>query len=82
MWSKRKLVAGLRTAPLFIVLCLCVYLGGCSTVGIEKPKYSVLEKQRRFELRLYEPCIVAETVVESAFADAGNIAFRRLYNYI
>jgi hypothetical protein len=80
MWSNRKLVAGRRTAPLFIVLCL--YVGGCGTVGIEKSKYSVLEKQRRFELRLYEPCIVAETVVESAFADAGNIAFRRLYNYI
>jgi hypothetical protein len=51
-------------------------------VGTEESKYSVLEKQGAFELRLYEPCIVAETVVQSDFADAGNIAFRRLYNYI
>ena len=51
-------------------------------MGIEKSKYSVLDKQGSFELRLYEPCIVAETVVQSGFADAGNIAFRRLYNYI
>ncbi|HSV99456.1 MAG TPA: heme-binding protein [Sedimentisphaerales bacterium] len=59
-----------------------MYSGGCGTVGIEKSKYSVLEKHRRFELRLYEPCVIAETVVESAFADAGNIAFWRLYDYI
>jgi hypothetical protein len=51
-------------------------------VETEKSKYSVLEKQGRFELRLYEPSIVAETVVESDFGDAGNVAFRRLYNYI
>lgn len=67
---------------LCIVACYSALAGGCSTVGLEKSKYSVLEKQRRFQLRLYEPCIVAETVVESAFADAGNMAFRRLYNYI
>jgi hypothetical protein len=51
-------------------------------VGIEKAQYSVLEKQGRCELRLYQPCIVAETVVESDFGDAGSIAFRRLYDYI
>jgi hypothetical protein len=57
-------------------------LGGCGTVGVEKARYSVLEKDGPFELRLYEPCIVAETVVESDFREAGNIAFRRLYKYI
>jgi hypothetical protein len=60
----------------------CASSGGDSAVGIEKSKYSVLEKNGRFELRLYKASIVAETVVESAFADAGNTAFRRLYNYI
>jgi len=51
-------------------------------VGIEKSKYSVLERQGRFELRLYEPCIVAETVVASDFGEAGSIAFGPLYKYI
>ncbi|MGE5296976.1 MAG: SOUL family heme-binding protein [Solirubrobacterales bacterium] len=51
-------------------------------MGIEKAKYSVLDKDGRFELRQYEPSIVAETEVESDFDDAGNIAFRRLYDYI
>lgn len=59
-------------------ICLC----SCATVGIEKAKYTILEKDGPFEIRLYQPQIVAETIVESDFANAGNIAFRRLFNYI
>lgn len=82
MCSDRRFVDGCPTTLSLIVVCLSIYLVGCGTVGIEKSKYSVLERQGRFELRLYEPSIVAETIVESDFADAGNVAFRRLYNYI
>jgi len=60
-----------------------ICLSSCGFVlGIEKAKYTVLEKEGAFEIRRYEPCIVAETVVESDFDEAGNIAFERLYNYI
>jgi len=59
-------------------ICLC----SCATVGIEKAKYTVLEKDGPFEIRLYQPQMVAETIVESDFASAGNIAFRRLFDYI
>ncbi len=51
-------------------------------MSIEEPKYTVLEKQGNFEIRQYEPCVVAETVVDADFDRAGNIAFRRLYEYI
>jgi hypothetical protein len=51
-------------------------------VGIEKAKYEVVDKQGKFEIRQYRPQIVAETVVESDFDNAGNAAFRRLFNYI
>lgn len=54
----------------------------CVTVGIEKAKYQVIEKEGKFEVRQYKPQIVAETVVESDFDEAGNMAFRRLFNYI
>ena len=58
-------------------------LSSCGFVlGIEKAKYTVLEKEGAFEIRRYEPCIVADTVIESDFDEAGNVAFRRLYNYI
>jgi len=60
----------------------CASSDGSTGVGIERSKYSVLEKEGRLELRQYEPCIVAETAVESDFAEAGNIAFGRLYKYI
>ena len=54
----------------------------CVTVGIEKAKYQVIEKEGKFEIRQYQPQIVAETVVEADFDEAGNMAFRRLFNYI
>jgi len=78
----QRAIVRAATLVLCIVACYSILPGGCSTVGLEKSKYSVLEKNGRFELRLYEPSIVAETVVESDFADAGNVAFSRLYKYI
>ncbi len=57
-------------------------LCSCATVGIEKAKYEVIEKEGKFEVRQYQPQIVAETIVASDFDEAGNIAFRRLFNYI
>jgi hypothetical protein len=80
--KRKHILKRLITVSVGAVLCGWIFVGGGCTVGIEKPKYAVLDKQGRFELRLYEPCIVAETVVESDFAEAGNIAFRRLYDYI
>ncbi len=82
MLSRSRFIVRCVIPLVFVMLCACMPLGGCGTVGIEKSKYSVLEKDGRFELRLYAPCIAAETVVESDFGEAGNIAFRRLYKYI
>jgi len=64
------------------LLATALILGSCSLIGIEKAKYTVLEKQGAFEIRKYAPQIVAETIVESDFDEAGNIAFRRLFGYI
>ena len=57
-------------------------LGSCVTVGIEKPKYTVVEKQSEFEIRQYQSQIIAETTVEAEFDDAGDTAFQRLFDYI
>lgn len=64
-----------------IIVSATLILSGCA-VGIEKPKYTVLEKQGRFEVRQYPPQLIAETIVDADFEDAGNIAFKRLYSYI
>lgn len=51
-------------------------------MAIEQPGYEVLEKRDGYEVRRYAPYIVAETVVEGDFKDAGNEAFRILAGYI
>jgi len=68
---------------LFIVLVLLsTILTSCFSVGIEKAKYKVIIKESNLEVRQYQPQIVAETIVDSDFDQAGNIAFRRLFDYI
>ena len=53
-----------------------------SAMAIEKAKYTVLEKEDGFEIRQYDPQIVAETFVEGDLEEVGNKGFRRLYAYI
>lgn len=72
--KKMLLCALLLVSP--CTLCSCV------TVGIEKARYEVIEKEGKFEVRQYQPQILAETVVEAGFDEAGNVAFRRLFDYI
>lgn len=65
---------------LFVV---SVGLLGVTTVAAEEPKHTVLKKDKDFEVRRYEPFIVAETTVEGLDHDeASNEGFRRLAGYI
>ena len=66
----------------FAILTVSSLLVAKSTMAIEKAKYTVLEKEDSFEIRQYEPQIVAETYVEGNLKDVGNAGFRRLYDYI
>lgn len=45
-------------------------------------QFTVIEKEKDFELRRYELQIVAQTIVEGDFAEVGNQGFRRLFDYI
>ncbi|NJD26354.1 MAG: heme-binding protein [Betaproteobacteria bacterium] len=51
-------------------------------MAIEEPQYKVIQTGEVFEVRRYEPCLVAETVVNAAPDDAGNQGFRILAGYI
>jgi hypothetical protein len=75
---------GMKTAILSIVIAsLFISLMIEEPVmAIEEPDYDILESAEDFELRRYDSYIVAETVVEEAFDDAGNEGFRRLFSYI
>ena len=69
----------------FVIFIVPFLLCSCSTeknLGLEHTKYTVLEKQGKFELRQYQAYIVAQTAVEGDFDEVGNKGFRRLFNYI
>jgi effector-binding domain-containing protein len=57
-------------------------LGPDYLMATEEPQYQVLERSGDFELRQYQPYIEAETLVEGAFSEVGNVGFRRLFDYI
>lgn len=69
-----------------IVFCTLLFsaffLGPRAGMAVEEAKYAVLEREGDFELRQYQPHIVAETLVEGDFQEVGNEGFRRLYDYI
>jgi len=51
-------------------------------MAVENSEYKILETENGFEIREYPPQVVAETLVEGEFDDAGNQGFRRLFGYI
>ena len=51
-------------------------------MAIEEPKYSIIEQEESFELRAYEPMIVAETYVTGSLDEASSKGFRRIAGYI
>lgn len=71
-------------ARIFLVLVIILSPGlyPDHLMAIEEPQYQVLEQTGGFELRQYQPYIVAETLVEGDFTEVGNEGFRRLFDYI
>lgn len=51
-------------------------------MAFEKPAFETVEKTDAFEIRQYQPYLVAETEVSGEFQQAGNRAFNALFNYI
>ena len=61
---------------------LSIILVGANLMATEEPKDKVVEKVGRVEIRQYEPYLVAQTKVNGSFDQAGNLAFRVLFQYI
>jgi len=72
-------MAYVKQAVWIIILAI---LGAGSAMAIEEAKYTVVLKEHSLEVREYEPHIIAETIVDGEFGNAGNKAFSRLFNYI
>ena len=63
-------------------LVLLLLFSGNPAMAIEEPAYEVLLETKHYEIRRYEPYIVAEVDVDESFKRAGNSAFRVLAGYI
>lgn len=53
-----------------------------NAMAYEEPKYTVILQTDKYEIREYEPYLVAETTVQGDFENSGNRAFRILAGYI
>ena len=51
-------------------------------MAIETPRYQTVVKEGKYEIRIYDPMIIAKTFVESNYSDAASVGFRRIANYI
>ncbi len=66
-----------------MAVALAIGMAGTGELmATEEPKYRVEADHGSFQLRLYDPVVVAETVVGGEFGPGGNEGFRRLAGYI
>ena len=72
----------LSTRIAALATLLLAFLASPLAMALEEPAYQVIEQDGEFELREYAAYLVAETRVEASFTEAGNVAFRRLFDYI
>jgi hypothetical protein len=66
----------------FWLLLILFTLSGHRAMAIEEPVYETLLETRHYEIRRYQPYIVAEVDVDADFKRAGNSAFGVLAGYI
>jgi len=55
---------------------------GGVAMGVEEAAYTVEKTDGDFQVRQYAPQVVAETLVDGNLEEAGNKAFRPLFDYI
>lgn len=66
----------------FIPTAALLFFISASAMAIEEPSYEVIATYDDFELRQYQPYLVAEVDVSGNFENTGNAAFRILAGYI
>ena len=73
----------MRKICLLVLICAFTLIPRAElAMAIEEAAYQVVKTEGTFELRDYPPQILAETLVDGEFEEAGSMAFRRLFSYI
>ena len=71
-------ISRIKLATLFSISIIILN----KVMAIETPKHALVKKEDGFEVREYEPMIIATTNVRSDYADAASTGFRRIASYI
>lgn len=51
-------------------------------MAIEEPKFTLLEKDQSFELRAYEPKLIAEVSLDGDLSEASRKGFKLIADFI
>lgn len=51
-------------------------------MAIEEPKFTLLEKEESFELRVYQPKLIAEVLVDGDMSEATSKGFKLIADFI
>ena len=78
----RRFVPGTTVTRLRYLAACLLLLNWSPAMAIDEPGYTIVRTDDAFEVRRYEPYVVAETVVDAAAEEAGNEGFRILAGYI
>ena len=65
--------------PLIVFITI---LSGNSAMAIEEPKYTLIAQDEPYEIRVYEPMIIAEVEISGDRDSATNRGFRIIADYI
>ena len=71
-----------RSIRIILAAAVVIIIGVVDSGAIEEAVYKVINADGKFEIRDYTTHILAETVVEGKFEEAGNEAFKVLFGYI
>ncbi|MHA6289480.1 SOUL family heme-binding protein [Maricaulis sp. CAU 1757] len=64
------------------LIAAVLVLAGASAVAAEEAKHTVVERDGAFEIRDYQPMMLAQVTIPGPFDAASGRAFRPLFNYI
>jgi hypothetical protein len=53
-----------------------------ATMAIEEPKFTLLEKEQSFEIRQYEPKLIAEVLLDGDMSEASSKGFKLIADFI
>ena len=70
-----------QASKLFLGFAALSVLMG-SAMANEEPRYEVIKKEENFEIRRYQPMIIAEVLVTGTLSEASNKGFRQIADFI